>query len=77
MGSTTKDIEQKEWVDRSRFVETLREWIDALERNQDLTILVSGNSYVIPADAANQARFRLEYEIDEGEHEFELTMKWR
>lgn len=71
-----KEIEQKEWVDQTRFMEILREWLTALERKQSFTTLIKGESFVIPGDRASKARFRVEYEIDEGEHEFELTMKW-
>jgi len=73
----SKEIEQKEWVDQTRFVEILREWVTALERKQDFTTLIKGESFVIPRDAVSKARFRVEYEIDEGDHEFELTMKWQ
>ena len=72
-----KEIEQKEWVDQTRFMEILREWFTAMERKQDFTALIKGESFVVPRDAAKKARFRVEYEIDEGEHEFELTMKWQ
>ena len=75
--SGVKDIEQKEWLDRARFVEVLRGWLEAMDRNQDFNVQVGGNDFVIPANAAEAGRFRLEYEIDEGEHEFELTLKWR
>lgn len=75
--ATQQDIEKKELLDRTRFVEMLREWVNALERNEDFNVTVAGNSYVIPANAADIGRCRVEYEIDEGEHEFELTVKWR
>lgn len=73
----TKEVEQKEYLDRSRFQELLRNWQFALERNQDFEVSVAGNTYTIPADALDKGRFRVEYEIDEGEYEFELTLKWR
>lgn len=72
-----KDIEQKEMLERGQFQELLRNWQDALERNQDFEVTVAGNTYTIPADALDKGRFRVEYEIDNGEYEFELTLKWR
>jgi hypothetical protein len=75
--SSVKEIEQKEWLDRARFTEVLREWLGALDRNEDFSLVVNGQSFDIPAAACEAGKFRLEYEIDEGEHEFELTLKWR
>lgn len=72
-----KGIEQKEMLDRAQFQALLQQWQQALERNQDFEVTVAGNSYTIPADALEKGRFRVEYEIDEGEYEFELTLKWR
>jgi amphi-Trp domain-containing protein len=72
-----QDIEQKELLDRQRFVEMLREWVNALERNEDFNVSVAGNQYTIPANAVDIGRCRVEYEIDKGEYEFELTVKWR
>jgi len=72
-----KDIEQKEMLDRGQFQELLRNWQHALEHNQDFEVTVAGSTYTIPADALDKGRFRVEYEIDNGEYEFELTLKWR
>jgi amphi-Trp domain-containing protein len=71
------ELEQKEVVDRARFVELLRGLQSAIEGGQPLDVTVNGEHYTIPSDAADRSRFRVEYEIDEGEYEFELTMKWR
>lgn len=77
MATQQQDIEQKEQLDRQRFVEMLRGWVDALERNEDYNVNVAGNPYVIPANAVDIGRCRVEYEVDQGEYEFELTVKWR
>jgi len=72
-----QDIEQKEQVDRAQFMELMRRFQQGLERNQDFEISVNGENYTIPATAFDSGRFRVEYEIDDGEYEFEMTLKWR
>lgn len=72
-----QDLEQKEVIDRDQFVKLLRGLQLAIERNQEFEVTVNGQPHVIPADVAERSRFRVEYEIDKGEYEFELTMKWR
>jgi amphi-Trp domain-containing protein len=74
---TVQDLEQKEVIDQAAFVELLRGLQLAIERNQEFEVTVAGQHHVIPADVASRSRFRVEYEIDKGEYEFELTMKWR
>lgn len=71
------DMELKELVDEQRFLQLLRGWAHAIERHQDFEVQVKGESHRIPADAIARGRLRVEYEIDEGEYEFELTLKWR
>jgi amphi-Trp domain-containing protein len=75
--NSVQDLEEKEVIDQAHFVNLLRGLQLAIERGQDFEITVGGNRHVIPADAAERSRFRVEYEIDKGEYEFELTMKWR
>jgi len=74
---SAQDLELKETIDRSRFVELLRGLQTAIEGSQEFEVVVDGQTYTIPADVAERSRFRVEYEIDKGEYEFELTMKWR
>lgn len=75
--SMMQDLEKKELVDRSQFLELMRRFQQGMERNQDFEISVDGETYSIPATAFDNGRFRVEYEIDDGEYEFELTLKWR
>jgi amphi-Trp domain-containing protein len=72
----SKKIEQKETLDSTQFVTLMRDWLNAIERGQDFTVPVAGASCVVPASAIESGRFRVEYEIEKGEHEFELTLKW-
>lgn len=72
-----QDMEKKELVDRSQFLELMRRFQQGMERNQDFEISVDGETYSIPATAFDSGRFRVEYEIDDGEYEFQLTLKWR
>ena len=71
------DIELKETVERQRFLEILHQWVQAIERKQDFEVRVKGETHRIPADAIERGRLQVEYEIDNGEYEFELTLKWR
>jgi hypothetical protein len=72
-----QNMELKETLDRNRFLEMLQGWTRAIEQNQDFEVRVNGQSHIIPADAIDRGRLRVEYEIDRGEYEFELTLKWR
>ncbi|HEY9744646.1 MAG TPA: hypothetical protein V6C99_00345 [Oculatellaceae cyanobacterium] len=71
------DMELKEACDRRRFLEILQHWVKSIEQNRDFEVRVDGRSCRIPAEALEKGRFRIEYEIDKGEHEFELTLKWQ
>jgi amphi-Trp domain-containing protein len=71
------DMELKEACDKRQFVELLRQWLQHIEQNRDFEVQVKGRSCRIPADALERGHFRVEYEIDQGEYEFELTLKWR
>ena len=75
--STPADIEQKEHLDRQRFTTLVQGWANALERGEDYQVTVAGKPYSIPSQALESGRCRVEYEIDNGEHEFQLTLKWR
>jgi amphi-Trp domain-containing protein len=72
-----QDMELKETVDRSRFIDLLRNIQTSLEGGQEFEVMVDNQTYTIPADVADRCKFRVEYEIDKGEYELELTMKWR
>jgi hypothetical protein len=77
MARETQDIELKEHVDRKRFLGLLNEFLKASEGNSNFSLEVKGRQCGVPASAFANANFRVEYEIDEGEHELEFTMKWQ
>jgi amphi-Trp domain-containing protein len=70
------DIELKETVDKAQFVKIMRQWLDALESNEEVELNIKGQECLIPANVANNAKLKVEYEISKGEYELELTMKW-
>jgi amphi-Trp domain-containing protein len=72
-----QDLEQKETIDRNEFLNLLRNLQHALENHKPLEITLGGHHYFLPEDVGERSRFRVEYEIERGEYEFELTMKWR
>ena len=69
--------ERKEYLDRQKFTEMVRNFLTALESDQDLQVEVKGENYKVPRSAFESGRFRSEYEVKKGEYEFELTLKWR
>lgn len=71
------DIELKEHCDRSHFIDLLKRLLQSMEGGREMDVEIKGRSCRIPAEAFEKGNFRVEYEIDKGEYEFELTMKWR
>jgi amphi-Trp domain-containing protein len=72
-----RDIEVKEKLTPERFKELVRNCAQALENNQEFDVTVAGQTFHIPSEAWTQAnKLEVEYEIDEGEYELQLTMKW-
>ena len=65
-----KDIEKN--VSVSYFVETLRRLADALERGEPFRIQVANQRFTVPQGA----ELIVEHEIEEGEEEFSLELKW-
>lgn len=56
-----------------RFVETLRRLADALEQGDSFRIQVANARFTVPAGAA----LSIEHEIEDGEEELELQLKWK
>lgn len=77
MAQPLKDMELKEKVSQDSFLQVIRQWKEAIENKRDVTITVKDQQCTIPADAISKAKLEVEYEIDAGEYEFQLTMKWR
>lgn len=76
MAKMEQDMELKETCDKRHFVHMLQQWLQCIEKGKDFEVRVNGRSCSVPAAALENGRFRVEYEIDQGEHEFELTLKW-
>jgi len=55
------------------FVATLRRVADALERGESVRIQVAGRRFTVPAAAA----LSIEHEVEGGEEELELQLKWK
>jgi amphi-Trp domain-containing protein len=76
MAHEVKDIEVKEKMSPDQFKQMLRQWVEALDNNQEFTVSLKGHEYTVPGGAINHAKLEVEYEIDKGEYELEFTMKW-
>lgn len=77
-GSTEKGkFELKEYIQGDELKDVLRKWLDALENDQDLVVKVKGQDCTISNEVLQSSKVKLEYEIKNGEYEFELEMKWR
>jgi amphi-Trp domain-containing protein len=73
---TMAEIEIKEYISKSQLIDLLYKWAQALEDKQDLRITIGNYPFTLPADIYEKAKIRLEYEIEEDEQEFEVTLKW-
>lgn len=55
------------------FVDTLRRLADALERGEPFRIQVQNARFTVPRDAA----LSIEHEVQGGEEELELQLRWK
>lgn len=74
--SKAKDIELKEKLTPQAFKTLLHQWVEALDNNADLEFVVRNQRCVLPAEAISEGKLQVEYEIDEGQYEVELKVKW-
>jgi len=65
-----RDVEKN--VPVSQFVDTLRRLADALEAGESFRVQVQNKRFTVPADA----EIIIEHEIDEGDEEFAMELKW-
>ena len=65
-----RDIEKN--VPVSQFDDTLRRLADAMEAGESFRVQVQNKRFTIPADA----EIVIEHEIDDGDEEFAMEMKW-
>lgn len=75
--STGKVFEYKEFVAESQLKTILKEWLNALEENRDLDLTIRGKECHVPKEAFKFVKTKAEYELKNGEYEFELELKWR
>lgn len=69
--------EYKEQIQADQVKVILREWLNALEENRDLELMIKGETCRIPKEALVMGRTKAEYEFKKGEYELELELKWR
>ena len=69
--------ELKEFIGADQFKGLLKEWLEAMDEGEDLVVNVKGQECKIPKEAFVTGKFRSEFEIDKGEYEFELQLKWK
>lgn len=68
--------ELKEFIGADQVKGLLKDWLNAMENGEDLVINVKGKDCKIPKEAFLSGKFRSEFEINKGEYEFELQLKW-
>ncbi len=68
--SAQRDLE-KEYTN-TQFVEKLRRLADSIESGENFEIQIAGERIYVP----DRARFTIEHERGDGEHEIEFQIKW-
>ena len=68
--SEERDVE-KEYTDK-QFVEKLRRLADSIEAGENFEIQIAGERIYVP----DRAKFTIEHEREDGEHEIEFQIKW-
>lgn len=66
-----RDVERN--CSKESFVATLRRLADALEKGEPFRIQVANARFVVPA----RAEMSIEHEVEGGEEELELQLRWR
>ncbi|MFK7839720.1 MAG: amphi-Trp domain-containing protein [Bdellovibrionales bacterium] len=65
-----RDVE-KEYTNK-QFVEKLRRLADCVETGENFEIQIAGERIYVP----DRAKFTIEHEREDGEHEIEFQIKW-
>lgn len=68
--SDERDVE-KEYTN-TQFVEKLRRLADSIESGENFEIQIAGERIYVP----DRAKFTVEHEREDGEHEIEFQIKW-
>lgn len=66
----TRDIEKT--YSNADFVEKLRRLADSIENGENFRISIAGKDIYVP----NRAKFSIEHEVGDQEHEIEFQIKW-
>ena len=66
-----RDVERD--CTRGQFVEVLRRLADGLENEESFRIQVVNKRFTVPADA----KLSIEHEVDDGNEELELQLRWK
>jgi hypothetical protein len=72
-----QEIELKEKLGLDQFTQMMRQCLEAIEGDEDMTLTVAGRPCNIPAGFAQKAKLEVEYELKKGEYELEFTIKYR
>ena len=67
----SRDVERD--CSRDEFVQTLRRIADALESDESFRIQVRNLRFTVP----KSAELSIEHEVEDGEEELELQLRWR
>ena len=68
--SAERDVE-KEYTNE-QFVEKIRRLADSIESGENFEIQIAGERIYVP----DRAKFTIEHEREDGEHEIEFQIKW-
>ena len=66
-----RDIEKE--YSNEEFVEKLRRLADSIESGENFRISIAGQAIYVP----DRAKFTIEHEVGDGEHEVEFQIKWK
>ena len=65
-----RDVEKT--YSNKEFVEKLRRLADSIESGENFRIMIDNEAIYVP----DRAKFNIEHEIEDGEHEIEFQIKW-
>jgi len=67
---SSRDIEKE--YSNEEIVEKLRRLADSIESGENFRISIAGQAIYVP----DRAKFTIEHEVSDGEHEVEFQIKW-
>ena len=66
-----RDVEKT--YSNKEFVEKLRRLADSIESGENFRIMIDNEAIYVP----DRAKFNIEHEREDGEHEIEFQIKWK